>query len=71
VDRSGNYNLRVGFAENRRDGKTNAMLANILEYGKSNQPPRPFLKPAKTASKKTAVAKMQEIFLAWQQNLKR
>jgi hypothetical protein len=34
------------------------MLANILEYGKHNQPPRPFLRPAKTASRKAAISAM-------------
>lgn len=50
-DRDGNFNVKVGFAENRNDGKSNAMIAGVLEYGKQGQPPRPFLKPAKTASR--------------------
>lgn len=50
VDRDGTYNVKVGFAEPRSDGKSNAMIANVLEYGKSGQPPKPFLKPAKSAS---------------------
>ena len=50
-DRNGNYNVKVGFAEPRSDGVSNAKLANILEYGKHGQPPKPFLKPAKSASK--------------------
>ena len=32
IDRDGNYNVKVGFAEPRPDGKSNAMIANILEY---------------------------------------
>ena len=51
LDKSGNHDIKVGFAEPRSDGKSNAMIANILEYGKHGQPPRPFLKPAKTASR--------------------
>ena len=51
-DRNGDYNVKVGFAEPRSDGGSNAKLANILEYGKSGQPARPFLKPAKSSSKK-------------------
>ena len=47
MDREGNYNVKVGFAEPRRDGESNAKLANIIEYGKHGQPARPFLKPAK------------------------
>jgi hypothetical protein len=38
---------------------TNAMIANVLEYGRHGQPPRPFLKPAKSASKSAALAAMQ------------
>jgi len=51
MDREGNYNVKVGFAEPRRDGESNAKLANVIEYGKHGQPPRPFLKPAKSAAK--------------------
>lgn len=50
-DREGNFNVKVGFDENRPDGKNNAMLANIIEYGKHGQPPKPFLKKAKSSSK--------------------
>ena len=58
VDRNGDYNIKVGFDEPRSDGTTNAMVANILEYGKHNQPARPFIKPAKTKSQKECVDKM-------------
>ncbi|MBE6926905.1 MAG: HK97 gp10 family phage protein [Ruminococcaceae bacterium] len=51
VDRNGNHNIKLGFAEPRRDGGSNAKLATILEYGKHGQPAKPFLKPAKSASK--------------------
>ena len=51
IDRDGNHNIKVGFAEPRKDGGSNAKLANILEYGKHGQPPKPFLKPAKSATK--------------------
>lgn len=50
VDRDGNSNIKVGFAEPRSDGDSNAKIANILEYGRHGQPARPFLKPAKKAS---------------------
>ena len=52
LDRNGNYNIKVGFYEYRADGSANAMVANIIEYGKHGQPARPFLKNAKTKSKK-------------------
>ena len=59
IDRDGNYNVKVGFAEPRPDGKSNAMIANILEYGKSGQPARPFLKPAKSSSKNACIEAMK------------
>lgn len=52
LDRNGNYNIKVGFDEYRADGTSNAMVANIIEYGKHGQPARPFLKNAKNTSKK-------------------
>lgn len=58
LGRDGNHNIKVGFAEPRRDGKSNAMIANIIEYGKSGQPARPFLKPAKSQSRKTCIDAM-------------
>ena len=59
MDKNGNYNVKVGFSEPRSDGDSNAKIANILEYGKHGQPPKPFLKPAKTASRKPAVEAMK------------
>ncbi|MBP5091936.1 MAG: HK97 gp10 family phage protein [Bacilli bacterium] len=52
LDRNGNYNIKVGFDEYRADGSSNAMVANIIEYGKHGQPAKPFLKNAKIYSKK-------------------
>ena len=57
-DRNGDFNVKVGFAENRTDGKSNAMLANILEYGKHGQPAKPFLKLAKTSTKSACISAM-------------
>ncbi len=51
LDRDGNYNIKIGFSEPRSDGGSNAKIANIIEYGKHGQPAKPFLKPAKSASK--------------------
>lgn len=62
VDRDGNYNIKIGFAEPRSDGTSNAMLANILEYGRHGQPAKPFLKPAKTASKSLCEEAIQRAF---------
>lgn len=60
LDKSGNHDIKVGFAEPRSDGKSNAMIANILEYGKHGQPPKPFLKPAKTAAKAECIQTMKD-----------
>ena len=53
------WNIKVGFAEPRPGGGSNAKIANILEYGKHGQPPKPFLKPAKTQSRKACVETMK------------
>ena len=60
LDKNGNYNVKVGFDEPRRDGSSNAMIANIIEYGKHGQPPKPFLKPAKSASRTPAIEAMKQ-----------
>ena len=62
MDRNGNFNIKVGFSEPRRDGGSNAQLANIIEYGKSGQPAKPFLKPSKSASKKQCIEAMKQAF---------
>lgn len=72
VDNKGITNVKIGFSEPRRHQYiakkkrsyytvTNAMIANVLEYGKSGQPPRPWLKRAKTKATKVFRAKAQEI----------
>ena len=60
----GGYDIRVGFAEPRQDGKSNEMIANIIEYGKKGQAAKPFMKPAEDATKAKVKAKMQETFKA-------
>ncbi|TLG75316.1 HK97-gp10 family putative phage morphogenesis protein [Culicoidibacter larvae] len=62
LDRSGNHNIKIGFSEPRSDGESNAKLANILEYGKHGQPAKPFLKPAKSASKSECISVMKSTF---------
>lgn len=62
IDRDGDYNVKVGFAEPRLDGRSNAMIANVLEYGKSGQPAKPFLKPAKTAVRAPCIEAMKAAF---------
>ena len=58
IDRNGNSNIKIGFSEPRKDGGSNAMVANIIEYGKHGQPAKPFLKPAKSSSKKQCIEVM-------------
>lgn len=58
IDRNGDFNVNVGFNEPRSDGGVNAKIANVLEYGKSGQPPKPFLKPAKSATRKACIETM-------------
>ena len=60
VNDGGNYDVKVGFAEGRGDAN-NAMLANLLEYGKSGQPPKPFLKRTKSASQTPCIEAMQTV----------
>lgn len=62
IDKNGNHNVKVGFAEPHSGGVSNAMLANIIEYGKHGQPAKPFLKPAKSASRKECISAMQQKF---------
>ena len=61
VNDGGNYDVKVGFDENRSN-VSNAMLANLLEYGKHGQPAKPFMKPAKTASRAACISAMQNKF---------
>ena len=62
LDKNGNYNIKIGFAESRKDGSSNAKLANIIEYGKSGQVAKPFMKPAKSASKNQCIEVMKATF---------
>lgn len=59
-DKAGNHDIKVGFAEPRSDGGSNAKIANILEYGKHGQSPKPFLKPAKTTSRAECIQTMKD-----------
>ena len=62
LDKNGNYNIKIGFAESRKDGSSNAKLANIIEYGKSGQAAKPFMKPAKNSSKAKCLEVMKATF---------
>ena len=62
LSRDGNHNIKVGFSEPRSDGGSNAQIANIIEYGKHGQPAKPFLKPAKSATKAACIEAMKQAF---------
>ena len=57
-DKNGNLNIKIGFSEPRTNGESNAKIASVIEYGKSGQPPKPFMKPAKSASRKECMTVM-------------
>ena len=61
-DKDGNFNVKVGFADGRSDGRSNPMIAGVLEYGKHGQPAKPFLKPAKSSSKNAYIDAMKAAF---------
>ena len=61
VNGDGGHDIKIGFAE-PSGGRSNAMIANILEYGRHGQPARPFMKPAKNASKAECVEAMKRRF---------
>ena len=60
LNKSGNHDIKVGFSEPRSDGGSNAEIANILEYGKHGQAPKPFMKPARTSSKAECIQVMKD-----------
>ena len=64
VNSRGDYNVKVGFAENRDDGRANALIANVLEHGRSNQPARPFLAPTRSQTKRAAITAMKQTLAA-------
>ena len=70
VNSRGDYNVKVGFAENRDDGRANALIANVLEHGRSNQPARPFLAPTRSQTKRAAITAMKRTLAARIQQVK-
>ena len=60
-DKDGNWKLRVGIPTTKdRKGISNALKAAVIEYGKSGQPPKPWLKPTKRASQKACIEAMKK-----------
>lgn len=70
VNSRGDYNIKVGFAENRDDGRANALIANVLEHGRSNQPARPFLAPTRSQTRRAAITAMKQTLAARIQQVK-
>ena len=73
VNKRGIQNIKIGFNEPRRKQYvakkkrsyytiTNALIANVLEYGKSGQEPRPFVCRAKSQSRKPCIEAMKKTF---------
>jgi hypothetical protein len=58
----GVWDVKIGFREPRSDGNVNAKIANILEYGKAGQAPRPFLQRGARKAKKTAFQAIEDTF---------
>ena len=50
------------FRSSLASSMVNALIANVLEYGKHGQPPKPFLKPAKAASRSACIEAMKNKF---------
>ncbi len=59
-DRSGYWNLKIGFGGKDKNGVRNGLKAGVLEHGKSNQAPRPFVAPTVRTVKKQVEVLMQQ-----------
>nr|WP_307989826.1 HK97-gp10 family putative phage morphogenesis protein [uncultured Niameybacter sp.] len=59
----GDWGVRVGIPTTTDSkGVSNALKAAVIEYGKSGQPPKPWLKPAKSQSKKACIEAIKKQF---------
>ena len=59
-DGNGNWRLRVGVPKGADSkGVSNALKAAVIEYGKSGQPPKPWLKATKSQSRKACIEAMK------------
>jgi hypothetical protein len=60
-DYKGDWVLRVGIPITKDSrGVSNALKAAVIEYGKTGQPPKPWLKTTKRASRKACIEAMKE-----------
>lgn len=60
-DREGDWNAKLGFDGYDSKGVANQIKARVLESGSSQQPKRPFVRPAVTSTRKKVVAKMNQV----------
>jgi len=59
-DHNGDWTIRMGVSTTKdRKGVSNALKAAILEYGKSGQSPKPWLKQTRSSSRKACVEVMK------------
>lgn len=59
-DGNGNWMLRVGAPKSKDSkGVSNALKAAVIEYGKSGQPPKPWLKTTKSQARKPCIEAMK------------
>ena len=61
LDRDGYFNVKIGFDGYDRDGVPNQLKARVMESGSSTIAPRPFVRPAVKATKKTAEEAMGRV----------
>ncbi len=59
---NGDWHMKVGIYGYDEDGVPNALKAMVLEYGRSDMAPKPWLKPAISASKKECEKAMMDCF---------
>lgn len=59
--KTGGWDIKIGFLEPRKDGTPNALVANVLEYGKKGQAPKPFMKPALNATRRKVRTTMSRV----------
>jgi hypothetical protein len=62
LNRRGLRDVKIGFNEPRGDGRPNALIANVLEYGKVGQKPKPFLKQARSQARPAVEKAIEERF---------
>ena len=60
--KKGNLFIRIYFKGKDSKGVSNGLKAAILEHGKSNQPKRPFVRPAVEQTRDEINREMQRIF---------